>query len=187
MEAALVAFGVVLVAELGDKSQLLALAFATRHPPVPVFIGIAVSTAALNAVSVAVGAAFASALPERAMGIAGGLAFLAFGVWTLRSDGDGLVGPVRQSAAPVVASVALAFLVAELGDKTMVATVTLAAQGSALATWVGATVAMMAVNGVAVAVGRSLGARFPERSLRLAGAAVFLVFGAVLLTRGLMS
>ncbi|NBU38620.1 MAG: TMEM165/GDT1 family protein, partial [Actinobacteria bacterium] len=86
LHAFLLSFGVIFVAELGDKSQLMALAFATRFKTVPVLIAITAATAVVHLVSVGIGAVLGAALPTTAMSVIGGLAFLFFGAWTLRGD-----------------------------------------------------------------------------------------------------
>ena len=85
-QAFLLSFGVIFVAELGDKSQLMALAFATRYRPVPILIGITIATALVHAVSVFVGAVIGARIPTHADHIVAGLAFLGFAAWTLRGD-----------------------------------------------------------------------------------------------------
>src|SRR6185437_5654038 len=84
--AVLLSFGVIFVAELGDKSQLMALTFATRYRAVPILIGITIATALVHAVSVVVGAILGAALPTRTISIVAGLAFFGFAAWTLRGD-----------------------------------------------------------------------------------------------------
>ena len=84
MHAFLISFGIIFVAELGDKSQLMALAFAARYRAVPILVGISVATAVVHAVSVGVGAALGVALPLRAINVASALSFFAFAAWTLR-------------------------------------------------------------------------------------------------------
>jgi putative Ca2+/H+ antiporter (TMEM165/GDT1 family) len=86
MDAFLLSFGVIFLAELGDKSQLMALAFAARFPAVPVLIAITLATALVHLGSVALGATVAVALPTNVISIVAGLAFLAFAAWTLRGD-----------------------------------------------------------------------------------------------------
>src|SRR3954468_767493 len=86
MHALLLSFGVIFVAELGDKSQLMALAFAARYRALPVLAGITVATAVVHAVSVLVGVTVGSALPTTAISVVAGVAFLGFGAWTLRGD-----------------------------------------------------------------------------------------------------
>ena len=187
--AVVVAFGVVFVAELGDKSQLLALTLATRYRAVPVLAGLALAAAGLMVLAVAAGAALSAALPTEALSVVGGVAFLVFAVWTLRdADAGGeeeaecdLVSRGRQ---PGVLTVAGAFAVAELGDKTMLATLALAARNGVVGTWVGATAGMVAASSLAVLVGSQLGARLPERAVRIGAAVMFAVFGLLLLADG---
>ena len=183
-----IAFGVVFVAELGDKSQLLALALAARYRPLPVLAGIALGAAFMFALSVAVGALVGAALPTRLINVVAGLAFLGFGLWTLRGDDDDEeeeaegVPPVR--ARSVVLTTAGAFLVAELGDKTMLATITLASTNGVVGTWGGATVAMVAADALAIGVGAALGKKLPERAIRIGATVSFVIFGLLLIFEG---
>jgi Ca2+/H+ antiporter, TMEM165/GDT1 family len=178
--------GVVFVAELGDKSQLMALTFATRYRPAFVLTGIAVATAVINAISVAVGYGLGLALPTRWISVVAGLVFLGFAAWTLRSsDDDEDVTETSRSGHGVMFTVGSAFLLAELGDKTMLATITLAAQNGWLGTWLGATTGMITAAALAIFVGRQLGRRLPERIVRNAAAAMFAGFGVWLLVGGL--
>jgi Ca2+/H+ antiporter, TMEM165/GDT1 family len=182
----------VFVAELGDKTQLVALGFGARHRLGPVLAGVAIAYAVSNLLSVVAGGLLGVALPVRAIGLIGGVLFLGFAAWTLRGrvadtddavpDGDGGVAIDRRS---IVLSVAAAMFVAELGDKTMLATATLAAQGSPVHTWVGATVGIILSGALGVLLGRAFGARLPERVTRLGSAALFALFGAVLLVANL--
>ena len=128
LTAILVSFGVIFVAELGDKSQLMALTFATRFHAVPVLIGITIATALVHLVSVLVGGLLGATLPTRAITLVAGLAFIAFGLWTLRGDRltDEDERRAAQPARHVVLTVGFVFFLAELGDKTMLATITLA-------------------------------------------------------------
>jgi Ca2+/H+ antiporter, TMEM165/GDT1 family len=181
--AAAVAAGAIFVAEFGDKSQLLVLAFATRHAAVPVIAGIVVAAALVQGLSVAVGAALGAVLPETLIGVIAGLAFLAVAAWTLRGDddeeeeADAARATRRRSGVALAAVVAATFVVGELGDKTMLATFALAARQDPFATWVGATAGMVAANLVAVAVGRQAGTRLSPRAIRIGSAALFAVAG----------
>lgn len=190
MDAFLLSLGVIFVAELGDKSQLLALAFATRFRALPVLTGILLATGLVHAASVLLGSALGAAIPARPVTVVAGLAFLVFAGWTLRGDrlGEGerrrLAGPA-VSAGSAVLTVGVAFLVAELGDKTMLATVTLAAEGSGPAgTWAGSTLGMVAADALAIAAGRFLGRRLPDRPVRIGAAVAFTIFGVLLLVEG---
>jgi Ca2+/H+ antiporter, TMEM165/GDT1 family len=182
------AMGVVFLAELGDKTQLVALGLGARHRLAPVLVGIAIGYAATNLLSVVVGGLLGAALPTRALGIGGGLLFLGFAAWTLRDDDDEDVGASEERELPwprLVATVAGTMFVAELGDKTMLATATLAAQGNPVLVWIGATIGITASGAVGVFVGRSVGTRLPERATRIGSALLFAVFGLFLLVTNL--
>jgi Ca2+/H+ antiporter, TMEM165/GDT1 family len=193
VQSLLAAMGLVFVAELGDKTQLVALGFGARHRLTPVLVGVALAYAVSNLLSVLVGGLLGVALPVRAIGLVGGVLFLGFAAWMLRdpdadggdhADGDG-GGRVAIGHRSVVLSVAGAMFVAELGDKTMLATATLAAQGSPLHTWVGATVGIILSGTLGVLLGRVFGARLSERVTRLGSAALFATCGVVLLVANL--
>src|SRR6476620_11820502 len=128
MSAVLLAFAVIFVAELGDKSQLMALTFATRYKAVPILIGITIATATVHAVSVFVGGVLSVALPTQLINLLAGLAFLGFAAWTLRGDrlDDDEATKVSRSNRSAIVAASTAFFLAELGDKTMLATITLA-------------------------------------------------------------
>jgi putative Ca2+/H+ antiporter (TMEM165/GDT1 family) len=187
VDALLLSFGVIFVAELGDKSQLMALAFAARYRALPVLLGITVATAVVHALSVLVGAAVGGSLPTDAINVVAGLAFLGFGAWTLRGDKltEAERERARRSARSAFVAVAVAFFLAELGDKTMLATVTLATTEGAVGTWAGSTLGMVAADALAIVVGRHLGARLPDRAIRIGAAIAFAVFGVLLLVEGL--
>jgi len=186
VDALLLSFGVVFVAELGDKSQLMTLAFAARYRLVPVLLGIVVASGLVMGVSVLVGAAVGDALPTDAVTVLAGLAFLGVGAWTLRGEDDeDDEAVVARRARSAFLAVAGAFFVAELGDKTMLATMSLATRHGLWATWAGATAGMVAANLLAVVGGRALGARLSARTVRLGAAGLFLVFGVVLVVEGL--
>jgi Ca2+/H+ antiporter, TMEM165/GDT1 family len=189
--AASVAFGVVFVAEFGDKSQLIILAFATRYPWQPVVAGVAIAAAIIQGISVAIGAVVGAALPETAVGIVAGLAFLGAAIWTLLGasddEADGGGTPRRPLAGlAIVAGVAGAFIAAELGDKTMLATFALAASQGPLPTWIGSTLGEVAANLVAVAVGSQVGSRLSPRAVRIGSAILFAVAGVLVLAGALL-
>ena len=176
------ALGLVFLAELGDKTQLVALGFGARHRLGPVLAGVALAYAATNLLSVVVGGLLGAALPTRALGIGGGVLFIGFALWALRDTDDGdEESTVGGGSTRVVLSVAAAMFVAELGDKTMLATATLAAQGNPVLVWIGATIGIILSGSVGVLVGRATGARLPERTIRLGSALLFAVFGVVLI------
>src|SRR3954452_7633765 len=155
MEAFLLSTGVVFLAELGDKSQLMALTFATKFKARTVLIGITLATAVVHLASVVLGKVVGTALPTGVISLLAGLAFLGFAAWTLR--GDTLTEDERSRAATATGSavlaVGLAFFLAELGNKTMLATITLATDHGLLGTWVGSTLGMVAADALAIASG----------------------------------
>ena len=118
MEAFLISFGVIFVAELGDKSQLMALAFATRYRPVPILIGITIATALVHLVSVVVGSLLGDSFPTSTINILAGVAFLGFAAWTLRGDDltEDEADRVNKSDRSAVVAAGVAFFLAELGE-----------------------------------------------------------------------
>jgi Ca2+/H+ antiporter, TMEM165/GDT1 family len=187
MDAFLLSFGVIFVAELGDKSQLMALAFATRFPAVSVLIAITIATALVHLGSVALGLTVAAVLPTNVVSIVAGLAFLGFAAWTLRGDALGGADEERSrrdAARSVILTVGTAFFLAELGDKTMLATVTLATHENLFGTWLGSTAGMVVADALAIGVGKVLGTRLPERAIRIGAAVAFVVFGLILIWDG---
>ncbi|GIG65001.1 TMEM165/GDT1 family protein [Phytomonospora endophytica] len=177
--ALLISFAVIFVAELGDKSQLMAMTFATRYRPWPVLIGITIATAVVHAVSVGVGYGLGAALPTGWINLVAAIAFLGFGAWTLK--GDSLTDAEREKAeksrGSAILAVSVAFFLAELGDKTMLATITLATTHGWFGTWLGSTIGMVAADALAILVGRWLGKRLPERVIKFGAAALFALFG----------
>lgn len=182
MESFLVALGVVFLAELGDKTQLVILGLAARRRAGPVVAGALVAYAFTQGLSVAAGGALGAVLPERAVSAAAGALFLGFALWTLRGREEAGEAALPR-AGSVVLSVAAAVTLAELGDKTMLATAALAARQDPLPTWLGATTGIALAGLAAVAVGRLLGARLPERAVRLVSAGLFAAFGLLLLAQ----
>ena len=187
MEAFLLSFGVILVAELGDKSQLMALAFATRYRALTVLVAISVATLIVHAGSVLLGSAVALALPTGLINVIAGIAFFAFAAWTLRGD---VLGEAEKSRADrdgrwALLTIGTAFFLAELGDKTMLATITLATTNEPIGTWLGSTAGMVAADAIAIGIGALLGTRLPERAIRYLAAALFVIFGVILVAQGL--
>ncbi len=164
--ALLLSFAVIFVAELGDKSQLMAMTFALRHRWWVVLGGITFATTAVHLISVAVGHYLGAALPTHLLGILAGVAFVLFGLWTLRGDrlSDDEATRAQRSTAPAFFAVTSAFLLAELGDKTMLATITLAADNDWVGVWIGSTLGMVAADALAILVGAIAGKHLPERA-----------------------
>jgi Ca2+/H+ antiporter, TMEM165/GDT1 family len=171
------AFAVVFLAELGDKTQLVALTLAGRYRAGEVLAVLGATIAVLQLLSVTVGAVLGELLPGTAIGLGAGLLFLAFAVWTWRSAGDpGDDGPA-EPARRGLAGVAAAFFLAELGDKTMLTTAGLAADRGPVPIWIGAFLALFAATALAVTVGRALTRRIGRAALARLGAAAFALVG----------
>lgn len=186
MEAFLVSTAIVTLAEMGDKTQLLSLVLAARfRKPWPIVLGIFVATLANHALAGAVGSWVTTVLGPQVLRWVLGLSFIAVAVWMLipdklDDDGDG--------AAPrfgVFGTTLVAFFLAEMGDKTQVATVMLAAQYSAYF-WVvaGTTLGMMLANAPVVWLGDRLVKKVPIRVVHLVSALIFLVLGLLALFAG---
>jgi putative Ca2+/H+ antiporter (TMEM165/GDT1 family) len=181
--AFLLSFGVIFVAELGDKSQLMAMALASRYQPWPILAGITVATGLVHAVSVLIGAVAGESLPTDWITLFAGIAFLLFAAWTLRgdqltADDEAAAARARRSAFITATTV---FFVAELGDKTMLATITLATREGWFGTWLGSTLGMVAADALAIGIGALLGRNLPERAVRIGASITFLIFGVLLI------
>lgn len=186
MTAFAVSLGIIFLAELGDKSQLVALWFATRYRWFVVLAGVAVATLVVHLGSVVIGRAFAESLPHAAVYVIVGISFFGFGIWSLRGDqleeeparGGGVLGPFGV--------VTVSFFLAELGDKTQLATVSLAGERpDTIAIWLGSTAGMVLADAAAIGVGIVAGARLPHRKLGVVAALLFFAFGAFTIARAL--
>lgn len=181
----LLSIGIVFLAELGDKSQLMALTFALRYRWWVVLGGIATASAAVHLISVGVGYFLGSALPTRAISLVAALTFLAVGLWTLREhfrgdEADQAPKSLRASTAPFFV-VLSAFLLAELGDRTMFATAALATDYDWVGVWIGSTIGMVAADALAIGIGILVGKHLPERAIGIGSGLLFLYFGAATL------
>jgi len=172
----------VLAAEMGDKTQLVALAFATRFPAQTVLLGVFGATLLVHLFSVGLGELVGITVPSLWINVLAGIAFIGFGLWTLRGDQLNETDRLTEPRFSPVLTVGTTFFLAELGDKTMLMTVTLASQHhSFIAIWIGSSLGMVIADGVAIAVGRILGAQLPERLVKFGAAAIFLATGVVTL------
>lgn len=187
MADVLAAFAVVFLAELGDKTQLVALTLAGRYPAAKVLLALGASIAVLQTLSVTAGALVSEAVPDRAIALGAGLLFLGFAVWTWRAadddDDDEEAAEALRTARPrgSLVSVAVAFFLAELGDKTMLTTAGLAADRGAVPVWIGSLGAMVAATALAVLAGQVLTRRVTPDALRRIGAVAFAVVGVLTL------
>jgi Ca2+/H+ antiporter, TMEM165/GDT1 family len=184
IEALLVSTGIVALAEIGDKTQLLAFMLAARYRRAgPIVLGILVATIANHAFAGAVGTWITSVLGPDLLRWVLGLGFLAMAAWTLIPDKLD-AGDVRvRNGMGVFMTTTIAFFLAEMGDKTQIATVALAAQYEAfVAVVLGTTLGMMIANVPAVLVGDRLAHRMPVRLVHAIAAAIFGALGVVALS-----
>ncbi len=167
----------VTLAEMGDKTQLLAMAFAARFPPRTVLSAVFAATILNHALAVAAGRILTNVIPLEVISLSAAVSFILFGLWTIR--GDSLKGEDQQrSAYGPFLTVAVAFFLAELGDKTQLATISLAVKYShPLAVLLGTTTGMVVADGIGIIVGIVLGKRLPDALIRLVSAGVFILFG----------
>ncbi len=184
MEAFLISTGIVALAEMGDKTQLLSLVLAARfRKPWPIVLGILVATLANHALAGAFGSWVQAQLGPQVLRWVLGLSFIAMAVWMLIPDKlDEDDEPRSASRLGVFGTTLVAFFLAEMGDKTQIATVALAAQYKAWASVVaGTTLGMMIANAPVVWFGDRLVKKVPIRVVHLVSAAIFATLGVVAL------
>jgi putative Ca2+/H+ antiporter (TMEM165/GDT1 family) len=166
----------VVLAEMGDKTQLLAMAFATRYKATTVLWGVFVATALNHLLAVAVGNYLTAFVPLSTIQIAAAISFVLFGLWTIR--GDQLEGEDKRFSFSPFWTVAIAFFVAEMGDKTQLATVALAAKyQSPIEVWFGTNIGMLIADAIGIVIGIVMGKHIPERAVKWGAALVFIGFG----------
>ncbi|GGY05290.1 TMEM165/GDT1 family protein [Paludibacterium paludis] len=182
MEAFLISTGIVALAEIGDKTQLLAFILAAKfRKPLPIILGILAATLVNHACAGALGAWITSLLGPQTLRWVLGISFLAMAAWTLIPD-TFEESEARFARLGVFGTTLIAFFVAEMGDKTQIATVALAAQyHSIVAVVAGTTLGMMIANIPAVLLGERIANRVPVRLVHGIAAAIFAVLGAVTL------
>jgi Ca2+/H+ antiporter, TMEM165/GDT1 family len=183
------ALAVVFVAEIGDKSLLVALGFGARHKLTPVLLGMAIAYMTTNLMAVTAGELLGRALPTRAIGVGAGVLFLVFAALGLREllrthvneDPDEVDKTSKDSQRSVMVSVAMSVFLAELGDKTQLSTAALAAKGAPLLVWIGSTLGVFLASGTGVLIGRALGSRFPERLIQAVSVVLFAAVGVLMI------
>jgi putative Ca2+/H+ antiporter (TMEM165/GDT1 family) len=182
MEAFLISTGVVALAEIGDKTQLLAFILAAKfRKPVPIIVGILVATIANHAFAGALGSWITSLVAPETMRWVLGISFIAMAFWTLIPD-KFEEDDAKLARYGVFGTTLIAFFLAEMGDKTQVATVALAAQyQSLIAVVTGTTFGMMIANIPAVIMGDRIANKIPVRIVHAIAAAIFAVLGMMTL------
>jgi putative Ca2+/H+ antiporter (TMEM165/GDT1 family) len=163
---------------MGDKTQLVALAFATRFKAWTVLAGVFIATFLVHLFSVLIGEAVSATLPIFWIKVLAGTAFIVFGLWTLRGDKLEDEEKLHSSRFGPLLTVATTFFIAELGDKTMLMTITIASEQKAfVAVWIGSTIGMVLADAIAIIIGKVIGKQLPENLIKYGAAAIFLLSG----------
>lgn len=168
----------VVLAEMGDKTQLLAMAFASRFRWQTVMWGVFAATLANHLFAVLLGSYLTKVVPLQYVQIAASASFIVFGLWTLR--GDRLEDEDKRFNLSPFWTVAIAFFFAEMGDKTQLATIALATKYSnIIQIWLGTTSGMLIADAIGIIFGIVLGKNIPERAIKWFAALIFILFGAL--------
>ena len=173
------AFILITMAEMGDKTQLLAMAFATRFPMKKVLVGVFFGSLINHGLAVILGTFLSYRIPLDSIRMIAAVAFILFGIWSLKPEGDNGNEEMRPrpSFGPVL-TVAAAFFLGEIGDKTQLTVIALSTRGTApLYILSGTVLGMVFTSGIGVLVGMKLGKKIPEASLKIGSAGVFMLFG----------
>ncbi|NTW69305.1 MAG: TMEM165/GDT1 family protein [Chlorobiaceae bacterium] len=184
MDAFWLSLVMIFLAELGDKTQLVALTLATCYNTGVVLWGIFWATLAVHVFSAGIGWFIGGSLPVDWIKFVAGIAFIAFGFWTLRGDS---LDDEEKSCKPGINPFWLVFstfFMAELGDKTMLSTVTLASTNPFLPVWLGSTIGMVISDGLAIIAGKMLGTRLPEKTIKIGASVIFFLFGIISMIDG---
>lgn len=173
------AFGLIALAELGDKTQLVCMTLAARHPPAPVLIGAVLAFATLNLLAVLFGASVAAWVPEWVTATIVAVLFAVFGWRSWREADAETVEVTEKSGRSVLLSTFALIFLAELGDKTQLAVAGLASTEAALPVWVGGTLGLAATSALGVLAGRTVLQRLPMSLLHRISGVLFLLLAAI--------
>ena len=180
-------FAFIFIAEMGDKTQILAMAFATKYSVKKVLLGIFIGAFLNHGLAVLLGNSLTKIIPSSYLQITAGFAFILFALWSLKmnDDEEGLKKKVRYG--PVV-TVAIAFFLGELGDKTQLTAVTLSLSSKfPLYVLIGSVLGMVVTGALGIYVGIKLGNKVPEFFIKLGASIVFFTFGLIKLFSSLPS
>lgn len=171
----------VVVAEMGDKTQLLAMAMASKYKVKEVLIGVLVATILNHAIAVAVGSYLSSFIPMNLVKIVAGVSFLIFGLWTLRGDKIDDENEKKSKFGPII-TVAIAFFLAEMGDKTQLMTIAIAAENhQPIFILMGTTVGMLVADSIGIIGGAWMCRHIPEIYIKWIAGIIFIFFGTLAL------
>ena len=177
-------FGLVFLAELGDKSQLVCMTLAARHRHWPVLAGATVAFVILNTLAVVFGAGLSHWVPERVLAAVVALLFAIFGILSLRAkEEEGEEDVTERSGHGIFVTAFLMIFLAEMGDKTQIAVAGMASTLPVIPVWIGATIALFATSALGVVAGRKLLRRIPIHRLHQISGVFFLILAAFALTK----
>jgi len=172
------AFLLIFAAEMGDKTQILAMAFATRFPVRKVLLGIGLGAFLNHGLAVILGNYISRLVPISTVQMIAGIAFIGFALWTLKPDKEEEEDKEQRLRFGLALTVALAFFIGELGDKTQLTAITLAADSRyPLMILAGTVSGMIATGALGIFIGRKLGDKIPETGIKILAAFVFMFFG----------
>jgi Ca2+/H+ antiporter, TMEM165/GDT1 family len=184
------AFLLIFVAELGDKTQFMTLALSSRYKAVTVLTGVALGTMLVSLVSVVLGRILGNALPQNLMNIFAGLIFIIFGILSFKQskeEEDAQKDTLNNNQHLIWLSIAFTFFLAELADKTMIATIAIASQDSNyFAIWAGCTLGLITSNSLAIIAGKTLSKYVNGKAVHLIAAAIYILAGLLALKQGII-
>ncbi|WP_192929688.1 TMEM165/GDT1 family protein [Alkaliphilus serpentinus] len=172
-------FGMILIAEMGDKTQILAMAFAAKYPVHKVLLGVLVGSFLNHGLAVLLGSYVTNFFPIETIAFIAAISFILFGLWSLRIDHDDEEVDKASKYGPLL-TVALAFFVGELGDKTQLTAIALSSKASyPLFILMGTVIGMVVTSAIGVWVGSKLGKKIPELTMKILSSGVFIFFGLI--------
>lgn len=179
MESFTKALLLVVAAEMGDKTQLLAMAMASKYKIKHVLIGVLVATILNHGLAVALGSYLSVIIPMNTVKIVAAMAFLIFGLWTLRGDKIDEGGEKKNRLGPII-TVAIAFFLAEMGDKTQLMTIAISAESNQpIFILMGTTTGMLIADGIGIIGGAWMYRHIPEIYIKWAAGIIFIFFGTL--------
>lgn len=179
-------FGLISLAEMGDKSQIVCMTLAARHRAIPVFLGAILAFAFLSLTAVVFGASVGNWFPEQVVALIVAVLFALFGIYMLRATEDQSKQVTEKPGHGVFVATFLLLVVAEFGDKTHLAVAGLAGTADPLAVWIGGTLALSSIGLLGILAGRTILQRIPLRLLHRIGGILFLVLAALAFARAIM-
>ncbi|MDF2880332.1 MAG: rane protein [Clostridiaceae bacterium] len=169
----------VVVAEMGDKTQLLAMAMASKYKVKQVMAGVFVATILNHGLAVALGSYLSTSIPMNTVKMVAAVSFLVFGLWTLRGDKIDEEDEKNSKFGPII-TVAIAFFLAEMGDKTQLMTIAISAQGNQpLFILTGTTIGMLIADSIGIIGGAWMCKHIPEKYIKWSAGIIFMLFGTI--------